>query len=238
MSLPSLGRSGIVNSVRKLSGYDVPGYRDVDSTCEFIAGQVATLAANSTTGNPELTLLTGTAYPIGIFFCHKATNFYEIVRYEVVTVPAIGANATLKHANLKNLSYRAYYSNAAGTSTGATLTYTTNYTINDTNGLFHNVNISVASPVYVVISYLYNDTTISGIDQTLGSGKASYLSDPCEIATLVYDTTSSTAYTLGCTLYSSTTGYITATSNGTAIGTCTKIPTNTDPELWARIRIA
>ena len=107
MSLPSLGRSGIVNSVRKLSGYDVPGYRDVDSTCEFIAGQVATLAANSTTGNPELTLLTGTAYPIGIFFCHKATNFYEVVRYELVTVPAIGANATLKHANLKNLSYRA-----------------------------------------------------------------------------------------------------------------------------------
>ena len=80
MSLPSLGRSGIVNSVRKLSGYDVPGYRDVNSTCEFIAGQVATLAANSTTGNPELTLLTGTAYPIGIFFCHKA-NQSNIVQF-------------------------------------------------------------------------------------------------------------------------------------------------------------
>ena len=242
MSLPSLGRGGIINSVRKLSGYDVPGWRAVNVTTEFIAGQVATLAANSTTGAPELTLCNGsTAKPIGIFFCHKATNFYKVVREEVVIVPAIGSTVNLDHSNLKASSYRVYYSNAAGTSTGAALTETTNYTIAIVNGVFTNVNISVATAVYVVVSYLYNDTTVSGIDQTLGSGKAAYLSDPCEIATLVYDTASTTAYTLGANIYSSATGYITASTPGgtaTVIGSVTKIPTASDPELWVRVRIA
>lgn len=238
VSLPGLGRNGIINSVRKLSGYDVPGWRDVDSTTTFMAGQVATIAANSVTGNPELTLLTGTAYPVGIFFCHKATSFYQVIRNEVLTVPAIGSTVNLNHAGTKLNSYKALVCNAAGTSTGAAYTLTTNYTVNDTNGILTNVNISVASPVYIALSYLYADATMAGIDQTLGSGKAAYLSDPCEIATLVYDTASATAYTLGCNIYSNTTGYITATSNGTKIGTCTKIPTNADPELWVRIRIA
>jgi hypothetical protein len=235
--LPGLGRNGIINSVRKLSGYDVPGWKEVDESAVFMAGQVATLVADSN-GNPVLTTMSGTLKPIGIFFCHKAVSFYHVIVNEVVTVPAIGADIPLKHAGLKANSYKALVCNSAGTSTGAAYTLTTNYTINDTNGLFHNVNINVSSPVYVALSYLYADATMAGIDQTLGSGKASYLSDPCEIATLVYDTASATPYTLGAAVYSSTTGYITATSNGTQIGTVTKIPTASDPELYVRIRIA
>lgn len=242
MTLPSLGRGGIINSVRLLSGTSVPGYKDVDVSTEFIAGQVATLAANSVTGDPELTLCNGnTTKPIGIFFCHKATNFYKVVRDEIVTMPAIGSTVNLNYSNLKASSYKAVYSNATGTSTGAALTYTTNYTIADTNGVLTNVNVNVASPVYIAISYLYNDTTVSGIDQTLGSGKAAYIADPAEIATLVYDTASATAYTLGANVYSSTTGYITASTPGgtaTVIGSVTKIPTAADPELWVRLRIA
>jgi hypothetical protein len=242
MSLPSLGRGGIINSVRKLSGYDVPGWRAVDSTTEFIAGQVATLAANSTTGAPELTLCNGSsAKPVGIFFCHKATNFYKVVTNEVVLMPAIGSTANLKYSNLKSASYKVVYCNAAGTSTGATLTDTTNYSIAIVNGVLTNVNVSVVTPVYVAVSYLYNDTSVSGIDQTLGSGKAAYLSDPCEIATLVYDTASTSAYTLGGIAYVSTTGYISATAAGGsnyAIGTFTKLPTNEDPEVWVRVRIS
>jgi hypothetical protein len=230
--LPSLGRGGIINSVRKLSGTDVPGYKDVDPAAEFIAGQVATLKADAN-GNPVLTTVSAsTDKPIGIFFCHKAVSFYKMVTDEAAVMPASGLTLNLKHANIK-----AGYVKVANASTGTAYVITTNWTLDSaTNGIIRNTNITTSTPVK--ISYLYEDNAIAGIDQTLGSGKAAYLSDPCEIATLVYEP--ATNFVLGGLVYSDTTGYITALQPGSAvsIGTVTKIPTASDPELYVRIRIA
>jgi hypothetical protein len=234
--LPSLGRAGIVNSVRKLSGYDVPGWRNVDPATYFIAGQVATLATSSITGLPVLdTISANTQKPIGIFFCNKALSFYQVVSHEPITMCAIGSSFLLAHANIKTGSFKLVLTSTGSAYTGSG----TNYTLTETNGSVANVNITAGLAVNA--SYLYEDNTISGVDDTLGSGLASYLSDPCEIATLIYDTVSATAYTLGCPIYSTTTGYLTASTPGGSaytVGTCTKIPTNSDPELWVRVRIS
>jgi hypothetical protein len=230
--LPGLGRNGIVNTCRLLNGYSIPGWRAVDTASEFLSGMVAYLKAD-TNGNPVLaTVAANTNKPIGIFFCHKVTSFYKLAVDEAVTMPAIGLTVTLNHPNVKASSI--LLENA---STGVAYTYTSDYTIVTTNGIITNVAITAATAV--TATYLYEDTTNAGLDQTLGSGCASYISDPAEIALSIYDT--ACQYTLGASVYSSTTGYVTATAPGGSnytIGTVTKVPTASDPELYIRVRIS
>ncbi len=230
--LPDLGRNGLVNSVRRLSGLNNPGYRAVDPTANFIAGMVANLEADAD-GNPVLTVANATDTAlIGIFYCHKTTNFYRPIVDEPQTYSA-GDNtafaAYLAHANLKSGSVKVC--DASGTP----YTVTTDYTVNTTNGVITRTSTgAITSSTTVYVSYLYEDPNLTGIDQTLGSGMAATLEDRGEIATLVFDT--SKAYTLMGSLYADANGYLTSTNGGgTALGKVTKVPTAEDPELHFKL---
>lgn len=241
VTLPGIGRNGLVNSVRKLSGSTNPGYRDVDSTAEFVAGMVAKLAADGD-GNPVLQVADNTSSSgevIGLFFCHKTTSFYRPIVDEVQTfgtAPNTSTVVYLDHANLKG---------SAGTylkvadATGAEYNYGggNDFTCSYTNGTITrsvgSTSIGASDPIYV--SYYYEDPNLSGIDQTLGSGKAATLEDRGEVATLVYDT--DVAYTLGGSIYINADGYPTSANGTAAIGKVTKVPTSADPELHFKLQV-
>jgi hypothetical protein len=233
--LPDIGRNGIVNSVRRLSGASNPGYRKVDSDAEFIAGQVAKLAEDAS-GNPVLKVADADdTNIIGIFFCHKVTSFYRPVVSEAQTFgtdPNTAWLVYLDHANLRASS--AIITDADGDA----YTVTTDYTVNTTNGVITRTStgdIGATDTIYV--TYSYSDPNLSGIDQTLGSGMAATLEDSGELATLVYDT--SVAYTLMGSLYVNSAGYITATDGGgSKIGVVTKVPTSDNPELHYKLQLA
>jgi hypothetical protein len=233
--LPDIGRNGLVNSVRRLNGLNNPGYRAVDATADFIAGMVAILEADSD-GNPVLKVAdaTDTAL-IGLFFCHKTTNFYRPIVDESKTYgtsPNTAWVIYLDHANLKSGSVKVTDSTG-----GTTYTLTTDYTVNNTNGVITRTSTgSIAADETVLVTYLYEDTTLTGLDQTLGSGLAATLEDPGEVATLVYDT--SKAYTLMGSLYADANGYLTSTDGGgTVVGKVTKVPTAENPELHFKLSI-
>ena len=237
VQLPGIGRNGLVNSVRRLSGLTNPGYRAVGSTEDFIAGMVAKLAAD-TNGNPVLKVANATDTAlIGLFYCHKTTSFYRTIREEQQTLGTSPNTATvvyLKHANIKAGSTRIV------SSTGDTLLVeTTDYVMTNVNGI---VTLNgtgtgkVGSSALLYISYMYEDQNLSGIDETLGSGLAATLEERGEVATQVYDTT--VAYTLMGTLYANASGYITSTNGGgSAIGKVTKVPTSDDPELHFKLQL-
>lgn len=229
-SLPDLGMNGLVNSVRKLTGVINPGYRDVASTADFIAGCVASLVADGTTGLPVLrtALATDTTQLIGLFYCHKTLSFYKPVVGESKTFSTSPNTTTILYLNHANVQADSVYITSGGVAVS-----TSDYTLTATNGV-----ITADSPTTGtwLISYLYEDSSLIGIDQTLGSGKAATLEGDCEVATLVYDT--SKAYTLNGNLYSTSTGYVTSTyGGGSVVGRCTKTPTATDPELHFKLKI-
>ena len=87
--LPSMGRNGIVNLVRKLSGAVVTGWRDIDPSSEFVAGQIAKLTESN--GRTLVTVcIEATAdKPIGILFSHKTLSFYKPVVEESQTFDLI-----------------------------------------------------------------------------------------------------------------------------------------------------
>lgn len=224
--LPGLGRNGLVNSVRKLSGSTVTGYRPVSDTAEFIAGMVATLVDDGGTAKVAVANNTSTS-AIGVFFCHKTNSFYRPVVKESQTF----ANGiiTLDHAYLLASSVRITKLD------GTPYTVTTNYTVNTTNGVVTLVT-GIGATETVLVSYRYKDANLSGIDQTLGSGKAAILEEPAEIATLVFDT--SVVYTLGQPVYSNAAGVVTNASGSVIIGYVTGVPSNDDPELIFKLKIA
>lgn len=237
--IPSIGRSGIVNSVRKLAGTFNPGYRAVDSGADFIAGQVAVLGADAD-GNAVLTVAGATSTGIiGLFFCHKTTSFYRPIVDETQTFgtsPNSSTVAYLNHSNLKGTGGTyVVVKNVANVAQG----YGIDYTVSYTNGTITRLGggaISASATVYV--SYVYADPNLSGIDQTMDSNCAATLEGEGEVATLVYD--AKQTYTLMGLLYSNANGYITSASGGgTTIGKVTKVPTASDPELhfWFRVGI-
>ena len=238
-TLPDLGMNGIVNSVRRLSGLANPGYRDVASSAEFIAGCVAKLVADAN-GNPVLQTATASdTNLIGLFYCHKTLSFYRPIVNESQTfgvAPNTIHTAYLNHANIKTGSVRV-------TSTGASptpYTITTDYTVNTTNGYINTSSgtTHIGHADTVLISYLYLDPNLVGIDQTLGSRKAATLEDAGEVATLVYATGVTLPYSLMRTLYSDANGYITtANGGGSIVGKVTKTPTTEDPELHFKLLI-
>jgi len=232
--LPGIGRNGLINSVRRLSGGTNPGYRKVSSSASFIAGQVAALGSDAN-GNPVLEVANATSKKVvGIFFCHKTSVFYQPVVCEAQTFGAGGNTAFvvyLNHANLKSGSIVVEDVN------GTDYTVTTDYTVNTTNGTITRTStgfIGATDTIYV--TYMYQDMSLTGIDQTLGSGCAATIEDFGELATLVYDT--SVAYSIMAKLYSDANGYLTTTSGGGAVvGYVTKVPTVDDPELHFKLSI-
>ncbi len=233
--MPDVGRNGLVNSVRRLSGMNNPGWRNVNADAEFIAGMVAKLTANATTGEPELTVADDDdTNLIGIFYCHKTSNFYRPIVDESQTFGATPNTAWavyLAHANLRADSIK------VTTSAGGALTITTDYTVNETNGVVTRTSTgAIGASDTILITYSYQDPELTGIDQTLGSGMAATLEDDGEIATLVYDT--SKAYTLMGSVYCDADGYMTSTDGGgTALGICTRVPTAENPELHVKLTI-
>ena len=235
--LPDIGRNGLVNSVRRLSGLNNPGYRPVDSSASFIAGMAAKLGTDSN-GNPVLQVAgAADTNVIGIFYCHKTVSFYQPIVDEEQTFgtsPNTAWAIYLNHANLKDLSVK--ITNEAGT---VTYVEGDDYDVTGVNGIItrtstgHSPAGKIGATDTVKVTYLYEDPNLSGIDQTLGSGMAATLEDHGEVATLVYDT--SKAYTLMGPLYSNASGYLTSYTAGSAtvgvVGKVTKVPTAEDPEL-------
>lgn len=226
--LAPIGRNGIVNSVRKLSGNIVPGWRDVDSSADFIAGMCATLSSG------KLVVADDTASQkiIGLFNCHKTTSFYAPAVAEEGTFTGASSSITLAHA---------YVQTSSGVlvtdSTGVT-TYTlgTDYTVNTTNGLITNLNVGIGATDTVLVTYRYKDINLTGVDQTLGSGKASTIEGNGEIATQVYNSAAAWAENTAVTVGSD--GLPTIGGTGTTIGFVTKVPTASDPELHFQMRLA
>ena len=244
-TLPDLGTNGLVNSIRKISGTTNPGYRKVASTASFIAGNVAILSTNGTTGEPELAVANASstaAQIIGLFYCHKTTSFYRPVVMEAVTFGTSPNTATigyLSHATLVGAAGTYIIVSSTGTTLNKDFTYTTDFTINYINGTITRVaGQAIGATATVYVTYYYTDPNLIGIDQTLGSGMAATLEDRGECATLAYDTGSATKYVLNGLLYSNATGYITATNGGGgSIGKITKVPTAEDPELHFKLSL-
>jgi hypothetical protein len=232
--LPDLGRNGLVNSIRRLNGFNNPGYRAVDASANFIAGMVANLEADSD-GNPVLTVANATdTQIIGLFFCHKTTNFYRPIVAEAQTfgtTPNTSFLVYLNHAVLKADSTKV--TDAAGTP----YTVTTDFSVNVTNGVITRTSTgAIGATDTVYVTYLYTDPNLTGIDETLGSGCAATLEDRGEAATLVYDT--SVTYTLMGSLYANAEGYLTITSGGgSVVGKVTKVPTADNPELHFKLTV-
>lgn len=224
--LPDLGRNGLVNSIRRLNGFNNPGYRAVGSAETFIAGMVANLEDDGN-GNPVLTVANNTDTAIiGLFYCHKTTNFYRPIVDEEQTFGTSPNTSTilyLNHANVKTGSV-IITSGGAVVSSGWTLTGVNGYITKGSTGTGT-----------WKITYLYEDPTLTGLDQTLGSGMAATLEDRGEAATLVYDT--SKVYALMGNLYVNSEGYLTSASGSTIVGKVTKVPTADNPELCFKLTV-
>jgi len=228
--LPPIGRNGIVNSVRKLSGNIISGWRDVDSSADFIAGYIATL--DGTTGLAKVADNTADIKIIGMFFCHKTTSFYRPVIDESGTFTGSGTTITLNNANIQSASVRVTDSD------GTAYTVTTDYTVNATNGIITHAGggSSIGATETVLIDYRYQDPNLTGIDQTLGSGRAAIIEGSGEIATLAYETDA--AWALNAAVTVSANGLPTIGGTGVTIGFVTKVPSANDPELQFQMRLS
>lgn len=233
--MPAVGRNGVVNLARKISGSVISGWRQVDPAASFTVGQIAKLAADSN-GNPIVTPCTATSddVPIGIFWSHKTVSFYVAVVDEAVTFTGSATTINLKHANLKGAA--GTYVKVTNTVGGTAYTYTTDYTINYVNGqIIHPGSGSIGATATVYISYMYKDPNQSGIDTTLGAGKVALLEDKGEVATRLYDTSVKWALTGNDAIVVCNADGIVTTktkiSDAPVIGKVTKVPTASDVEL-------
>ena len=229
--LPSIGRSGLRNSVKVLSGMYLTGWRGVDPSVNFFAGQVAKLGTDSQ-GQVVVTPVSAVADPvIGMFFTSNSTSFFRPVAKEAHKVgenPASPNTITLNKALIKA-------DTVIVKSKDEQTTYAApaKYTINLTNGVITIVDI--AAETELVISYLYKDITLSGVNQVLGSGKCALVEGVGEISTLVYDSTA--AWALGAAVKFTATGLLTVGGASATIGTVTKAPTYDDPSLHVKLNL-
>lgn len=233
--LPDIGRNGLVNSVRRLTGLNNPGFRPVDSSAEFVAGMVAKLVDDGNGGAYLQVADDDDVNIIGLFYCHKTTNFYRPIVEESQTFstsPNTAWAVYLNHAGVKSGSVKVYDNTG-----GAAATLTTDYTVNTTNGVITRTSGGIlAASDEILVTYLYEDPNLTGLDQTLGSGLAATLEDAGDVATLVYDT--SKTYTVMQRLYCDANGYVTNTDGGgSQVGFVTKPPTSDSPELWFKLNI-
>lgn len=237
--LPPIGRTGINNGsgVRRLSNMPVTGWRDVSPTATFVAGQLGTLTTDANGKVVVETVNSTSDKVVGIFFTDNTTTFYKSAYAESHTFGENAATPNVIYVNpyVKASSY--VVNSAASTATATNYTETTDYTVDVTSGAITNNLVAIAATATVYVTYLYKDINLSGINQTLGSGKAALLEEVGEIATIQYDTTSATAYALGSSIYYNSSGYLTATTGSSAIGFITKVPTAADPELYVKLAL-
>lgn len=222
-TLPAIGRNGVRDAVQSLGGMQLTGWRDIDASATFVAGQLATLSTDSN-GKVVVVAVSGTGdVPIGVFATSSTTTFYRPVAAEAHAIGEDVNNPTLITLNNPYVKASSYVVRNAGT--GDAYTETTNFTINTTNGVITNVNI--ADTTEITVSYLYKDVNLSGINQVLGSGKAALLEQVGEIATLMYDPTA--AWALNAAVKFTAGGLLTVGGGSATIGKVTKAPTFDDP---------
>lgn len=230
--LPSIGRTGIRSAVRNLSSMVLTGWRKIDPSVNFVAGQLAKLGTD-TNGNVVVQVVTGTVdKPIGVLYTENTTLFY---RPSVAEEHTFGENVSAPN----NIYIKPYVKTGTvrvTNSAGSAYTLTTDYTVDLTNGIVTNTGVGITSTGTVYVTYLYKDPNLSGINQPLGSGAAALLEGIGDIATLAYDTTC--AWTLNAAVYFDANGYLTATSGSASIGKITKVPTASDPELHVKLNLA
>lgn len=222
-----IGRNGIINSVRRISGNVVPGWRIIHPEAQFIAGYIAALDSSGLTIVADET----TTNVLGLFNCHKTINFYVPVQAEEGVFTGEGSYIALTYAYIKTNTVRVY--NATGT-----ILYTedTDYTMNYTHGLVTQIATgSIGITDLVLIDYTYHDPNITGLDQTIGSGAASVIEGNGEIATLAYETNA--AWTVNAIVRVSTNGIPTTSGTGSSFGFVTKQPTAGNPELQMQLRL-
>ncbi len=227
LQLPSIGRGTI--TVKRLYGSDNKGDVKVSSSASFIAGMVATRTTDSN-GNVVLAVCDASATPCGVFGVHKTTSFLNPVVDEAVSYAAGSTTGTLNHATVQNVVVK---DATGGSATEYTLT--SDYTVTAANGLVTRTstgniwNSGAAATVYV--SYRYESTELAGIDETLGSNKATVWEGPGEFEILVYDT--GNLVSLGDTLRCDANGLLSTASGltGTAIGAVTRAPSASDATL-------
>ena len=246
--MPNLGRNGEVNLARRISGSVLTGFRTVDPLASFVQGQVGRITVDAN-GNPIVSVCTETStnIPVGIFWCNKTISFYVPVVDESITFTGANSTINLAHPLLKGAAGTyVKFTNTAKTvqyTSGATIsTASTDYVINYTNGTIQlanaagPANCTITTTQTVLVTYMYQDMKVSGIDDTLGAGKLVMLEDKGEIATRLYDTAATFDFTtakngvivcgpLG--VPSTQTLYDTAP----IIGKLTKAPTSSNVEL-------
>jgi len=229
--LPSIGRSGLRNSVRVLVGMQLTGWRAVDPGGNFLAGQLGKLGANDK-GQVIVTPVTATADAVvGMFFTSNSTAFYRPVAAEAHKV---GENlASPNTITLNKALIKADTIKVVDKATGVVQAAPAKYTINLTNGVITIVDI--APDTELLISYMYKDIMLSGVNQVLGSGKAALVEGVGEISTLVYDSTA--AWTLGAAVRFTAAGLLTVGGGSAVIGTVTKAPTFDDPSLHVKLNL-
>jgi hypothetical protein len=91
--------------------------------------------------------------------------------------------------------------------------------------------------INLLVSYLYQDPTQAGIDQTLPTGLITIFEGPGEIGTLIYDTTY--AISVNSLLRCNSLGFLSANSvlTGKIIGITVSPPTASNPELVFKLSI-
>ena len=230
--MPLLGRNGLVNAVRKITDMPTTGWRKIDPSATFIAGQLAKLAMID--GEPTVQTVSGTSdVPVGVYFTHNTVFFYIPVVDEAHT---FGENSSAPtQIFLKPYVKTGYY---IITNVAKNVTYAegVDYTINLTNGVVTYMGPTLTTGSAVVVNYQYKDVNLSGISQTMGSGKACLLEEVGEIGTLVYDTKA--VWSIGAAVKFDASGFFTTAAGSATIGRVTGVPTSDNPELMIKINLA
>jgi hypothetical protein len=225
MALAPIGRAGIVNSARKLSGFTKTGWRTVLSTADFQQGMVADMDSSGNAAVAD----TSSQKLLGIFNCHKASKFYKPIVEESVTFTGAGSEISLKHKNIRT----GYYV-VTNTAKDTVYVETTDYDIDKTNGTL--TEVSIGATATVLISYLYEDTNIAALDMTGPQLRASVIEGSGEIALSIYDinkvNSSTGKFAVNLKVSADSNGLVTTGGSYGLLGYVTKVPTSTDPELY------
>ena len=198
------------------------------------AGNVGYIAANSTTGDPEVNLYTtsGVSNLVGIIDDQKTTSFSATVVNELVA----SGQTTLAHANLVEAD-ASYLSATSGTTSYATGIQVAS-SVNGTITIAPATLIAAGAPINVSYSYVIPGK--AGDDTTLASGKCTIWLQEGEYATDVYELAGAVAvstYSVGAALYVANSlygqaGRLTTSSRldaGRVVAYVTKAPTAGNP---------
>ena len=223
MALAPIGRRGIVNSLKKISGFNKPGTKDVADGADFMQGMAAVLGS---TGKVEVADNTSKVLE-GLFNNHNASAFYRPIIDEQQTFTGALSTITMAKANM-----RSAYEKVTNSAGSTTYVKDTDYTIDYTAGTITlKAGGSIGNTDTVKVSYLYQDTSLEALDLGGKLGKVSIIEEG-EVGLLIYDTTATWAVNSKVTVDAN--GLV--TTGGTyQLGYVTKVPSSDDPELEIQI---